>query len=120
MILAIAFLLLVSLAVSAVLSAFGTLISGFLRHGFSASLLQVIAFAVSLVIVAALFGAMFKVLPDAKVEWRDVWIGAGITAVLFTAGKFGIGIYLGRSGTVSAYGDAGSFVLIVLWIYYSS
>jgi len=120
MTLAIAFLLLVSLAVSAALSAFGHFVSGFLPHGFSAPVLRAIGFAVSLVIVAMLFAAMFKILPDAKIEWRDVWTGAGITAILFTIGKFLIGMYLGHSGTASAYGAAGSFVLIVLWIYYSS
>jgi membrane protein len=120
MIMAIAFLLLVSLAISAALSAFGDFLSGFLPHGFSGPLLLVIAFVVSLAVVAALFAAMFKVLPDAAIDWRDVWIGAGITAVLFTTGKFLIGMYLGQSGTASAYGAAGSFVLIVLWIYYSS
>jgi membrane protein len=120
MTLGVAFLLLVSLAVSAALSAFGHFASGFLPHGFSASALQAIGFVVSLVIVAVLFAAMFKVLPDAEIAWRDVWTGAGITAVLFTIGKFLIGMYLGHSGIASAYGAAGSFVLIVLWIYYSS
>jgi membrane protein len=120
MILAIAFLLLVSLAVSAALSAFGTFVSGFLPQGFSAPLLSAIEFVVSLVIIAALFAAIFKVLPDAQIEWGDVAIGAAATAILFTAGKFGIGMYLGHSGTANAYGAAGSFVLIVLWIYYSS
>ena len=120
MILAIAFLLLVSLAVSAALSAFGNFISGMLSNGMSHAVLMAISFTVSLVIVTALFAAMFKVLPDAVIRWRDVWIGAGITAVLFTVGKFLIGMYLGHSGTASAYGAAGSFVLIVLWIYYSS
>jgi membrane protein len=120
MVLAIAFLLLVSLALSAALSAFGSYISSFLPKGFSAPLLEAIGFAVSLVIIAALFAAMFKVLPDAKIEWRDAWVGAGTTAVLFTAGKYLIGMYLARSATASAYGAAGSFVLIVLWIYYSA
>jgi membrane protein len=78
------------------------------------------SFTVSLVIIAALFAAIFKVLPDSNIEWRDVCIGAGLTALLFTIGKFLIGMYLGHSGIASAYGAAGSFVLIVLWIYYSS
>jgi len=119
MILAIAFLLLVSLAVSAALAAFGNFLASFLPQGFSGPLLQVIGDLVSLVIIALLFAAMLKVLPDANTKWRDVWFGAGVTAVLFTIGKFLIGIYLGHSGTASAYGAAGSFVLIVLWIYYS-
>ena len=120
MILAIAFLLLVSLAVTAALSAFGELISGFLPTVFSKGFLLALGFVVSLIIVAALFAAMYKVLPDVKLGWRNVWIGAGITAVLFDLGKFLIGLYLGSSGTANAYGAAGSFVLVVLWIYYSS
>lgn len=120
MILAVAFLLLVSLVVTAALSAFGDFVSGFLPHGFSAPILTAVGFVASLIIVAALFAAMLKVLPDVRVAWRDVWGGAIFTAVLFTIGKFMIGMYLGRSGTASSYGAAGSFVLIVLWIYYSS
>lgn len=120
MILAIAFLLLVSLALDAALVAFGDLITRYLPSGFSGPLLQALGFALSLSVIAALFAAMFKLLPDARILWRDVWIGAGITAVLFTVGKFLIGLYLGHSGAASAYGAAGSLVLIVLWIYYSS
>jgi membrane protein len=120
MILVIGFLLLVSLVISAALSAFGDLISGFLPRGISGPILLAIGFITSLAVMTALFAAMFKVLPDAKIEWRDVWVGAAITAVLFTIGKFLIGMYLGHSGTASAYGTAGSLVLIVLWIYYSS
>lgn len=120
MILAIAFLLLVSLVVSAALSAFGSYAASVLPHAFSGPLLRAIGFLVSLSIIAALFAAMFKFLPDAKIWWADVWIGAAMTSLLFTIGKFLIGIYLGHSGTASTYGAAGSLVLIVLWIYYSS
>lgn len=120
MILAIAFLLVVSLAVSAALSAFGSFVSGFLPQGFSGPLLQAIGFVVSLAVITALFAAMLKWLPDVAIRWRDVWIGAFITALLFTIGKFLIGVYLGHSGAASTYGAAGSLVLIVLWIYYSS
>jgi len=120
MILAIAFLLMVSLAVSAALSAFGGIVSAYLPQGFSGALLHALTLAISFAIIAVLFGTMFKVLPDAKIRWRDVWVGATITAFLFTVGKFLIGMYLGRSGTVSAYGAAGSLVLVVLWLYYSS
>jgi len=67
-----------------------------------------------------LFAAMFRFLPDAKVAWRNVGAGAILTAALFTIGKYLIGLYLGRSGTATSYGAAGSFVLVVLWIYYSS
>jgi membrane protein len=120
MIIAIAFLLVISLAVSAALSAFGGFVSDYLPHGFSGPLLQAIGFLVSLVIIALMFASMFNYLPDARVLWPDVWTGAVITAILFTIGKFLIGLYLGNSGLASAYGAAGSLVLIVLWIYYSS
>ena len=120
MMLAFAFLLLVSLVVSAAISTFSSLISGTLPHGLSAALLSAIDIAISIAIITVLFAAMFKVLPDAKIDWRDVWGGAAITSVLFTLGKFGIGMYLAHSGAANVYGAAGSFVLIVLWIYYSS
>lgn len=120
MILAIAFLLLVSLAVSAALSAFGDYISRFLPDGFSGPLLMAIGFVVSLAIIAALFAAIFKVLADVRIEWRDVWFGAGITALFFTVGKYLISMYLGHSAIASTYGAAGSFVLMVVWIYYSA
>lgn len=120
MILAIAFLLMVSLAVSAALSAFGSFLAGYLPSGFSGPVLQGLAQLGSLAIIAMLFAAMFKVMPDAKIGWRQAWTGAIITAVLFTVGKFLIGVYLGHSSAASAYGAAGSLVLIVLWIYYSS
>jgi len=120
MIFAVAFLLVVSLAASAAISALGTFMRGYLPQGLSGALLQAIGFVASFVILAALFACMFKVLPDARIEWRDVWIGAGLTSLLFTIGKTLIGIYLGHSGVASAYGAAGSFVLIVLWINYSA
>jgi membrane protein len=75
---------------------------------------------VSLVVIAALFGLIFKVLPDVKLRWRDVWLGAGITAVLFTAGKFLLGFYLSREAGASAYGAGSAFVVILLYVYYSS
>src|SRR5581483_3089324 len=71
-------------------------------------------------VITLLFAAMFKFLPDARIEWRQVWIGALITGVLFTVGKTLIGIYLGHSAATSAYGAAGSLMLIVLWLYYAS
>jgi membrane protein len=67
-----------------------------------------------------LFAALYKLLPDVHLAWRDMWIGALVTAALFTVGKFLIGLYLGRSAAVSVYGAAGSLVLILLWVYYSS
>ena len=67
-----------------------------------------------------LFAAMFRFLPDAKTAWKDVWVGAAITAILFTIGKFFISLYLGNSATVSAFGAAGSLILLFLWVYYSA
>ena len=63
---------------------------------------------------------MFKLLPDAKIAWRDVWVGAGLTSLLFTIGKFLIGMYLGKADVGSAYGAAGSLVILLVWVYYSS
>jgi membrane protein len=118
MVLVIAFLLLVSLVLSAGLSAMGKYLGGFL--GEAGVLLRVVDLVVSLGVVTLLFGLMFKYLPDAEVRWKDVWTGALVTAVLFGAGRFLIGLYLGRSAVGSAYGAAGSLVIILLWIYYSS
>jgi membrane protein len=120
MILSVAFLLLVSLVLSAALSAFGGALGGMLPAGVSATLLQVVNQAVSLIVVTALFAAIFKVLPDATVAWRDVWVGAAVTAVLFVVGKFAIGFYLGRSNPGEAFGAAGSLAVMLVWIYYSS
>jgi membrane protein len=74
----------------------------------------------SFAVLATLFALIFKVLPDIRLSWSDVWLGAVVTSVLFTAGKFGIGAYLGTTGVASAYGAAGSVVLLLLWVYYSS
>jgi membrane protein len=120
MILSVAFLLLVSLVVSATLSAFGDALGAMLPEGVSATLLQVINQVVSLAVVTVLFAAIFKVLPDARVALRDVWVGAAVTAVLFVVGKFLIGFYLGRSNPGEAFGAAGSLAVMLVWIYYSS
>jgi membrane protein len=120
MILALAFLLLVSLILSAVLAAFGGTLERWLPAGFSTTLLQAVNFAISFGVIALLFGAMFRVLPDAKVRWRDVWVGATVTAFLFVVGKTLIGIYLGHSNPGQAFGAAGSLALLLVWIYYSS
>ena len=114
----IGFLLLVSLIVSAGLSAAGKWIAGAMPGG--EELWHAINFVVSFVIVAALFTFMFKYLPDVKIGWRDVWLGGAITALLFTLGKFALGMYLGRSSVSSAYGAAGSLVIVLLWVYYSA
>ena len=120
MILSVAFLLLVSLVVSAALGAFGGALGRFLPDGISTVLLQVLNLVVSFAVITALFAAIFKVLPDATVAWRDVWVGAAATALLFVIGKFLIGFYLGRSNPGQAFGAAGSLAVLFVWVYYSS
>jgi membrane protein len=115
----IAFLLLVSLIVSAALSAFGDRLAGMLG-GISASVMQVAQVSVSLAVVGILFAAIFKILPDARIAWRDVWIGALFTTILFVAGKFVIGFYLSRADPGSTFGAAGALAVILIWIYYSA
>ena len=112
------FLLLVSLILSSALAAFGKWFGGLLP--LPEAVLQLMNFALSFLVVTGLFALIFKVLPDAKVAWRDVWIGAALTSALFTIGKFALGVYLGKSNVASAYGAAGSLVLVLLWVYYSA
>src|SRR5262245_21256640 len=84
------------------------------------SVIHLLNFLLSFVMITLLFAMIFKFLPDVNVRWRDVWIGAGGTALLFTGGKYLLGLYLGRESVASAYGAAGSFVVILLWVYFSS
>ena len=118
LVIGIGFLLMVSLVLSAVLG----LLDNWLNVHLEAFdwLAFIISNTISLGVVLVLFAVIFKVLPDADLKWRDVFIGAFFTAVLFLIGKYLIGLYLGRSGTVSAYGAAGAVVLLILWVYYSS
>jgi len=118
MIMAIGFLLLVSLVLSAVVAA----LHDFLEFHMPAlaDTLPLLNFGLSFVVVTGLFALIYKVLPDIRLAWRDVWLGAVFTALLFTLGKTLIGFYLGRAGTTSVYGAAGSLVLVLLWIYYSA
>jgi membrane protein len=81
---------------------------------------QGVELVVSFAFITVLFAVIFKFLPDAQIAWQDVWVGAMMTALLFTLGKFLIGLYLGRSGVASTYGAAGSLVLVLLWFYYSA
>lgn len=120
MICAIAFLLLVSLILSSVLSAAGGTIASMLPSAISGTLLHVLNIVLALVVISALFAVMFKFLPDAEVRWSDVGVGAVMTAILFVAGKYAIGAYLGSKNMDSTYGAAGSFALILVWIYYSA
>jgi membrane protein len=118
MLLGIGFLLLVSLVVSAALSAVGSYMSGLFPG--AEMILQALNFVVSFGVITLLFAMMFRFLPDVKIAWRDVWFGAAVTALLFTIGKFLIGLYLGNSSVASVYGAAGSLVIVLLWAYYSS
>ncbi len=118
MILGIGFLLLVSLVLSAALAAVHDLIATHLP--LLGRVLPVLNFALSFAVITALFAMIFKVLPDVAMHWRDVWLGAAVTALLFTVGKTLIAIYLGRAGATSVYGAAGSLVLVLLWVYYSA
>jgi membrane protein len=114
----IGFLLIVSLVVSAILAAISRWFSGVLPDIFM--LIWIINLISSLAVFTILFALVYRFLPDASIPWMDLWLGAAITAVLFTIGKSLIGLYLGTSGVTSAYGAAGSFVLILLWVYYSA
>lgn len=117
-ILAIGFLLLVSLFLAVLIAFVGQWFTG-MGPGM-ATLIQILNLVVSLSVITLLFAMIFKFLPDAKIAWRDVWIGALITAALFTVGKFALGLYLGKSGVASSYGAAGSLIVLLLWVYYSA
>lgn len=118
LILSIGFLLLISLLVTTALEAF----AGWIRAHLPDVMLvvfQLINFIVSFGVITMLFSLMFKILPDARIKWRDVWIGAMVTTLLFILGKFGLGVYFGKVQPASTYGAAGSVVLIMLWVSYS-
>lgn len=114
----VALLLLASTVLSATVSAFGAFSETALPGG--EWLWQTANFALSLAVISALFALMFKYLPDAEIAWRDVWVGASVTALLFVIGKSLIGLYLGKSTVSSAYGAAGSVVVLIIWVYYSA
>jgi membrane protein len=118
MVLGIGFLLLVSLVVSAAISALGAWLAGLLP--LPELLMQAINLIVSIAVVTLLFAMIFRVLPDVDIAWRDVWVGALFTAILFALGKLGIGLYLGKSSVGSSYGAAGALVVILVWVYYSA
>jgi membrane protein len=117
MVLTVGFLLLVSL----ILTTFLTSLLGRLRSGWSESalLLQATDIGVGLVVITLLFALILKIMPDVRLRWRDVWIGALVTALLFTVGRHLIALYLGRSTVASIYGTAGSLVALLMWVYYS-
>ena len=114
---ALGFLLIVSLAVSAGLTAFGNYLDSIMPIG--RFILPALNFVVSFALLAVLFAAIYKILPDRPLEWRDVIFGAVVTAILFTIGKSLIGLYLGSSAIASSYGAAGGLIVLLLWVYYS-
>lgn len=118
LVLALAFLLLISLVISAALAVLeryaGNLWSG------SLVIISGVSSIISFGVIACLFAVIYKMLPDAPLSWRDVWIGAMFTAILFSLGKYAIGLYLGNSGVASSFGAAGSMIALLLWVYYSA
>lgn len=118
MVLVLAFLLLVSLVVSAALAMLEHQANAVL--GSSAVMLTTLSSLLSLGVIACLFAVIYKTLPDAQLSWRDVWVGAAFTAGLFTLGKYAIGLYLGNSGIASSFGVAESLIALLLWVYYSA
>jgi membrane protein len=116
--LVVGFLLLVSLLLTAGMALMADWIGGLMPG--SEALAYILNIVLSLSMITLLFATIFKFLPDAKIAWHDVWIGAFLTALLFTIGKFALGIYLGKSAVASSYGAAGSLIVLLLWVYYSS
>jgi membrane protein len=115
-VLSLGFLLLISMLLTATLSAAGKYIAPYLPE----AMLQIAGFLASFAVIAVLFAMMFKWLPDTPVAWRDVWLGAILTAALFEVGKFLIGLYIGKQGLESTYGAAASIVVLLIWVYYTA
>jgi membrane protein len=118
MVLGLGFLLLVSLVIDTAIAAMGKYAGDHLPGG--AALWHIVELAFSFVVIAVLMAGIFRLLPDLKIEWRDVWFGAAVTSLLFVIGKFALGIYFAKSAVGSSFGAAGSLVLVLLWVYYSA
>jgi membrane protein len=118
MIMGLAFLLMVSLVLGAVISALGNWWSGAFVGWETVA--QLVNLAVGFLLTTAVFAMIYKLMPRRAIAWSDVWLGAVVTAVLFTVGKFLIGLYIGKSGVASGYGAAGSFIVVFVWVYYSA
>lgn len=118
LILGLAFLLMVSLVVGAVVTAMGRWWSSVL--GPWEWVAQSLNFGIGFLLTSAIFAMIYKLMPRAHVQWKDVWVGAVVTSILFSVGKFLIGLYLGATGVASAYGAAGSIVVVLVWVYYSA
>ena len=117
-VLSLGFILIVSLVLDAIVSVVFTQLE-FLLETYALKLSSLVEIVVSQLILVLIFTLLYKVLPDAKVRWRDTWLGAIITAILFILGKFGIGVYLGNTDLGNTYGAAGSLVILLIWVYYS-
>ncbi len=120
MILVVAFLFLVSLALTTVLNVIGEQLSGLLPGGIGVGVVWVLNFALQFAVITLLFAAIYKVLPDADIAWENVWLGAAVTTVLFILGKVALGFYIGSSNPGEAFGAAGSLAVILVWVYYSA
>ena len=118
LVLVLAFLLLVSLVLSAAFAMLERYAGGIWRSSYD--VLAILSSALAFGVIACLFAVIYKVLPDAPLSWRDVWIGAAFTAGMFSLGKYLIGLYLGNSGVASSFGAAGSLIALLLWVYYSA
>ena len=118
LVLVLAFLLLVSLVLSAAFAVLERYASGIWSSSYN--ILAILSSVIAFGIIACLFAVIYKVLPDAPLSWRDVWVGAAFTAGLFSLGKYGIGLYLGNSAIASSFGAAGSLIALLLWVYYSA
>jgi membrane protein len=118
MVLGLGFLLLVSLVIDTAIAAMGKYAGDHLPGG--AALWHIVELAFSFVVIAVLMAGIFRLLPDLKIEWRDVWFGAALTSLLFVIGKFALSIYFAKSAVGSSFGAAGSLVLVLLWVYYSA
>lgn len=118
LVLVLAFLLLISLVISAALAVLERYVGTFWSSSMMA--LSAVSQIISFSVIASLFAVIYKMLPDAPLSWRDVWIGAVFTAALFSLGKYAIGLYLGNSGVASGFGAAGSLIALLLWVYYSA
>jgi len=118
MVFGVGFLLLVSLVIDTAIGAMGKFAGSHLPGG--EALWHVVELAFSFVVITVLMAGLFRLLPDLKIEWRDVWLGAALTSLLFVLGKFALGIYFAKSAVGSSFGAAGSLVLVLLWVYYSA
>lgn len=117
MVLSIGFVLLVSLMLSTLLATFGDYVGHLVSE--AETLLWIINFLISFAVITGLFALIFKTIPDVDIAWRDVWVGAALTAALFKLGEFGLSVYFERADPTSAFGAAGSVILLLLWVYYS-